>query len=161
MLATAFDYASLVERKAYINQELLKPEVYQNLEKSTAFSKELASIEKITELIERTKSELEMLKEFDALYQGIIPEEDKESFEKFVVKVFNECGIKPDFGVNIMPRGVHIDVISEKLIVVNNASEKDIKIHLSKECKGIFFDVVPDNDGNVTLPPHTVEMFSM
>lgn len=82
MLATVFDYAALVKRKDYLDKELLKPEVYQNLEKSTVYSKELASIQKTIDLIEKTQSELEMLKEFDALYQGIIPEEDKESFEK-------------------------------------------------------------------------------
>ena len=69
---------------------------------------------------------------------------DSDSFEEFLCSVIEDSGIAPN--MNVKAKNIHIDVIGEDLISVNNMSESEFA--LPKEYKGLFFE---END-NVVLP---------
>lgn len=95
--AIVFDLDKLKSQKSEIEQDLQKPEIYNDFENSTKLSKRLAELNRVLGFALETKEEVETIAELYDLYQGLVPEEDQESFvrslkdaEKSVDKLYLE-----------------------------------------------------------------------
>lgn len=95
--AIVFDLDKLKSQKLEIEQDLQKPEIYNDFENSTKLSKRLAELNRVLGFALETKEEVETIAELYDLYQGLVPEEDQESFvrslkdaEKSVDKLYLE-----------------------------------------------------------------------
>lgn len=82
MLATVFDVEKLKQQELEIKQELLKPEIYNDFEKSSNLSKKQSALCKIINEYDDVQLRLNNLCELFDLYQGSIPNEDEESFKE-------------------------------------------------------------------------------
>lgn len=80
----------------------------------------------------------------------------RESFEKFIVELANSAGVKkPAFDA---PRGVHIDKLSDNIIVVNNTTENTATIQLDSAYSGLFFDEKTDSENCYIAPPYRAQI---
>jgi len=77
---SAINIEEKLAEKAKLDELLQKPEVYQNIELSTGYSKKLAELDRIISESSAAKSDLETLMELYELYQGVVPEEDMSDF---------------------------------------------------------------------------------
>lgn len=80
-----------------------------------------------------------------------------EAFAAFLEQLAAEAGVTPS--PVTAPRGVHADVISPRLIAVNNASGAPAEVRLGGAYKGVYSEAVTDENGAVTLPAATAELF--
>lgn len=78
------------------------------------------------------------------------------AFESFLKKVCERAGVA-DNGYDV-PRGVHTDKISDRIIAVNNTTENGVDIHFGFPVKGVFNDL-SGKSGDVTVPALTAEIF--
>ena len=78
------------------------------------------------------------------------------AFENFLKKVCERAGVA-DNGYDV-PRGVHTDKISDRIIAVNNTTENGVDIHFGFPVKGVFNDL-SGKSGVLTVPALTAEIF--
>lgn len=87
---------------------------------------------------------------------GEAAEFDVGAFEQFVVKVAELSGARKNpYSAH---RGVHIDEISENIIVVNNSSESNAEIKFNGEFQGIFFGQKTE-EGKIVMNKKCAEIF--
>ena len=65
-------------------------------------------------------------------------ESDAKAFESFLCRIIKSTDIKPNMDVKV--KDIHIDIIGDKMIAVNNMSDKSYK--LNGNYKSVFFDDV-------------------
>jgi len=75
---------------------------------------------------------------------GEAAEHDREAFEKLVLKVTELAGVKPV--ISDLPRGVHMDMLSEDMLIVHNETEEIVKIPTNGKFKGIFNELVSEEN---------------
>lgn len=95
--ATAFDIEKLAKQKQQIEEDLQKPNIYNDFDQSSKLSKKLAEINRVIDYANDTKNEVETIAELFDLYGGLIPESDQADFlaslktaEKKVQKLYLE-----------------------------------------------------------------------
>ncbi len=81
MSATAFDIDKQKARKSELESQLALPEVYNDFEKSSELSKQVASVERIISSYENALGNLKNVSDLLELYAGDIPEDDQASFD--------------------------------------------------------------------------------
>ncbi len=81
MLATAFDIDKRKAKCEELKTELARPEVYNDFERSSILSRELASNERIVSSFESAHGNLSNMKELLELYGGEVPQADEEAFD--------------------------------------------------------------------------------
>ncbi len=82
MLATVFDVDNLIKQEEELKQELLKPEVYNDFEKSSSISKKQNDLLKIITNYEQARNNLIYLREFLSIIDEGCSDNDVRDFEK-------------------------------------------------------------------------------
>jgi len=75
------DVENLKEQESNLKQELLKPEVYSNFEKSNDLNKKLNGLSKVISSFVEAETGLKDLSEYLSIFDGNLPEDEIKSFE--------------------------------------------------------------------------------